>query len=609
MRRICSGRPILWFKPGVKYSQILLPFRRVLQMSRFVQGVKLALAVRKITDLNIKIQKKQWETWYDTSSLVQLTGCRSKGKSRQKILDGAIHKEKSERSDFIDGEINLGPKGNSKKRRDKKSTRNNSQNRGFSTVSRPHLVGAEIIGRRYYSDDHGSGGKKRIGDVEKPDFLMESSPVPSSRVERLFHYGSLATGLGLGIISESIRRIGDSEAKGSLVLNPANLERMTKKLSQMRGAALKIGQLLSFQDEKVFPPELHKILSRAQNSANYMPRGQLERVMRKELGKTWRTDNFASFDDYPIAAASIGQVHKAIMLNSHEQVAIKVQYPGVAGSIDSDLNNLMLLLTASRFLPEGLFLDKTIANARVELKWECDYLREAQSLETFEQFLKGDSAFVVPKVYHNLSTQSVLTMQYMKGTEITKGQWDQETKNWIASNIMRLCLLEIAKFKFMQTDPNWANFLYNPETKKIELLDFGAARGYSDEFIENYLGILRAAVKTDRKAVEEYSLKLGYLTGLESQSMLEAHIDSILVLGEPFRAEFNTANGEFDFHNQTITDRVRTNIGVMLKERLTPPPEETYGLHRKLSGAFLLCAKMKAKVPCAKLFEEIVGLH
>ncbi|ANB16037.1 protein kinase COQ8 [Sugiyamaella lignohabitans] len=484
-----------------------------------------------------------------------------------------------------------------------------AHSRSFGTLSYKRLSAHQC---RFYStaspeDPHLEASPKKIGVSEKKEFVMDSSPVPSSRLGRLFHYGSLATGLGIGALTESIRRIGDDKSSGStssVLLNPANLERMVKKLSQMRGAALKIGQLLSFQDQSLFPPEIQKVMSRVQNSANYMPRGQLERVVSKDLGKNWRTNLFAKFEDYPIAAASIGQVHKAVLLDSYEQVAVKVQYPGVANSIDSDLNNLMLLLTASRFLPEGLFLDKTIDNARTELKWETDYLREAQNIETFREYLKDDPVFVVPKVYHQASSDHVLTMEFMAGKEITQYEWSQPTKDWIATHIMRLCLLEIARFKFMQTDPNWANFLYNDKTKKIELLDFGAARGYNSDFIKNYLGVLRAAVRKDRKACEKYSIKLGYLTGLESKAMLDTHIDSILVLGEPFAQE-----GEFDFVNQSITTRVRANIGVMLRERLTPPPEETYGLHRKLSGAFLLCAKLNAKVPCSDLFREIVGVE
>ena len=121
------------------------------------------------------------------------------------------------------------------------------------------------------------------------------------------------------------------------------------------------------------------------------------------------------------------------------------------------------------------------------------------------------------------------------------------------------------------------------------------------EFITPYLEVLRAAVREDREACEHFSRELGYLTGLESKAMIDAHVDSILILGEPFRSS------TYDFREQTVTDRVRGNIRLMLRERLTPPPEETYGLHRKLSGAFLLCARLQAKVPCGDMFREIVG--
>src|SRR5262245_49832264 len=120
----------------------------------------------------------------------------------------------------------------------------------------------------------------------------------------------------------------------------------------------------------MLPPEIHEVLQRVQDSADYMPVSQRNKVLTSNLGADWR-DIFDSFEDVPIAAASIGQVHKAVLRSTKQSVAVKVQYPGVANSIDSDLNNLSILLTASRLLPKGLYLDKTIANARTELAWEC----------------------------------------------------------------------------------------------------------------------------------------------------------------------------------------------------------------------------------------------
>lgn len=466
--------------------------------------------------------------------------------------------------------------------------------------------------KREYSKAYGSqkpfSNRRYYSTKPLKKVVLESSEVPSSRLGRIFHYGLLAATVGAGAAVEGLKRItSGSEAKGLLLLSPRNVERIAKRLSRMRGAALKVGQMMSFQDALFLPEQVQQILLQVQNNAHYMPPGQLERVMVASLGPEWRRF-FASFEDVPMAAALIGQVHEAVTREGHTQVVVKVQYPGVADSIDLDLNNILLLLTALQMLPKGLFLEKSIASARVELKWECDYLREAQNIVRFGELLRDDPVFRVPRVFHNLSGEHVITMERMRGVEIAKGQWDQETRDWIANHIMRLCLTEIIKFRFMQTDPNWANFLYNEKNKTIELLDFGASIEYSESFVQRYANLLRAAAKGDRQGVEKYSKDLGYLTGMESPTMVSAHVDLILALGEPFSPEYNKG-APYDFSKQTVTDRVRGRIGTMLNERLLPPPQETYSLHRKFSGVFLLCARLGAKVECEKLFGDIFGFE
>ncbi|KAF9694967.1 hypothetical protein EKO04_007000 [Ascochyta lentis] len=446
-------------------------------------------------------------------------------------------------------------------------------------------------------------------EPEKPAYALRESRVPSSRFGRLWQYAGLGTSMALGAVGESLRRVTGTAAAtgGSLMLSPGNLEILVAKLSRMRGAALKLGQMISFQDSKMLPPQIQEVLQRVQDSADYMPAWQRDKVLSTNLGSEWR-DLFESFEDIPIAAASIGQVHKAVLKSTGQAVAVKVQYPGVASSIDSDLNNLSVLLTASRILPRGLFLDKTIANARTELGWECDYTREAECQTRFRNLVADDTdVFTVPKVFTEASGPTVLTAEMMSGVGVAKlNNLTQEQRDWIGTQILRLCLREIVEFKFMQTDPNWTNFLFNAKANKIELLDFGASREYPDEFVEPYINVLIAASKEDRTAIRDLSLELGYLTGDESTAMLNAHTDSVLTLAEPFKS---SGPAVYDFRDQTITDRVRDLIPVMVKERLAPPPEETYSLHRKLSGAFLLCARLGSRVPCRELFEQAIKTY
>ncbi|UKZ57892.1 hypothetical protein TrVGV298_011753 [Trichoderma virens] len=437
-----------------------------------------------------------------------------------------------------------------------------------------------------------------------PSYQLRESKVPATRFSRILNYGGLAAGMLGGAVTESVSRAFGGGGEGSVLLSGGNMERLVAKLSRMRGAALKLGQMMSFQDSKMLPAPLQEVLQRVQDRADYMPAWQRDRVLTSNLGSDWR-DLFSEFEEKPIAAASIGQVHRAVLKSNGKRVAVKIQFPGVADSINSDLDNLGILLTATKLLPRGLYLNKTIDNARLELGWECDYSREAECAKRYKELLQGEEdVFEAPYVYLEASGKQVLTMDFLDGIGVTRVKsFTQEQRDWIGTQILRLCLREITEFKFMQTDPNWTNFLYNAGTNKLELLDFGASREFPEEFISQYVQLLESASRSDREGVKKFSEGLGYLTGHESRTMLDAHIQSVLTLAEPFLA---SAPEVYDFKDQTITERVKALIPVMLNERLAPPPEETYSLHRKLSGAFLLCARLESKVRCRELFADSV---
>ncbi|XP_031340786.1 atypical kinase COQ8B, mitochondrial [Photinus pyralis] len=436
---------------------------------------------------------------------------------------------------------------------------------------------------------------------QKLNLSSKERTVPSSRVARMVSFGSLAAGLGVGTAAEYMRRsIGiGSESESNIFLNKANMDRIVDTLCKVRGAALKLGQMLSIQDESILNPELAKALERVRQSADFMPSWQVDNVLNTEIGPGWR-DTLLEFDNKPFAAASIGQVHMGKTLDK-ENVAIKIQYPGVAKGIESDIDNLVGIMKLWNLFPKGMFINNFVVVAKRELAWEVDYRREAECTRKFKTILEPYPNFHVPKVIDKLCASQVFTTEYVDGIPVDQCvELDMEHRKFIANNMLHLTLLELMVFRYMQTDPNWANFLYNPDTKKIYLLDFGASRDYPKEFVDNYVRIMKAATENDKETVMKVSQDMKFLTGYESKSMEDAHVEAVMLLGEAFRKE-----GEFSFNGHDTIARMQNLVPTMLSQRLCPPPDEIYSLHRKLSGIYLLCAKLKAPIAARSLFLDL----
>jgi aarF domain-containing kinase len=440
--------------------------------------------------------------------------------------------------------------------------------------------------------------------TDRLKFVGKASKIPTSSISRAINFGFLGASLFTNSLSMMVmdKIKGEDKKFSSYLVSESNAEKLTNTLCKMRGAALKLGQILSTFEDVVIPEPIKMALEKARAEADIMPNSQLIKILKHEYGKGWK-EKFIEFNEEPFAAASVGQVHKAI-LKDGTTVAVKIQYPGVAQSIDSDLQNLKRVFDYFKMFPKGMYIDDLVKNLGNELRMECDYTQESEKQTLFRNLLSQDFFYYVPKVIKDYSTNLILCSEFVEGTNVDElDGYPQHIKDKVGEKILELTLRELFEFKFMQTDPNPANFFYDGFSNRINLIDFGAARPFDEKFVDNYMAIVHSAAINDQDNVIRYSKEIGFLTGMESKIMMESHCQATLAVGEPFNIKMK--DEYFDFGNQDLTRKIYKLIPTMLKHRLKAPPTEVYSLHRKLSGAYLICIKLKSRVRSKKLFFDI----
>lgn len=222
--------------------------------------------------------------------------------------------------------------------------------------------------------------------------------LPTHRLSRLGKFASLATRVAGNVISEGSKQLaqGKKPKARDLLLTPQNVSRLTDQLAHLRGAAMKLGQMLSMDAGDILEPELADILARLRSSADPMPSKQLNQVLVNALGPEWKNE-FLAFNFKPIASASIGQVHQAYS-DDGEKLAVKVQYPGIRQSIDSDVDNVGTLLKIVGLIPESVDYKGLLEEAKKQLHDEADYQREAMFMQRYRQALKSSREGVTDSV-------------------------------------------------------------------------------------------------------------------------------------------------------------------------------------------------------------------
>ena len=432
--------------------------------------------------------------------------------------------------------------------------------------------------------------------------IAKNKAIPTSRIARASQLGGFVAKLAGNVLLDSSKSLlkGEKLSTSELLLTPANIKNLTEKLAQMRGAAMKLGQIISMDSGDLLPKELADILSKLQDNAYHMPHKQLVSALENSLGKNW-IDKFAYFNLTPFASASIGQVHLA-----HDEVgrklAVKVQYPGVSDAIESDVDNLGTLLKASRLVPKHIDINPLLSEAKKQLSQEADYLFEASASESFSKHL-NKQLFSLPVAQPD-SNKQVLIMSYIEGAPLSSLEaLPQDERNSIVLDLFRLFFNELFNIKLMQTDPNFANYVYCIEEKKIGLLDFGATRTISESISNGYKQLLISLVKHS----EHETITAAKAIGFFQDSISETYLQHILMLFElastPIRIEH-----DYDFASCDLPNQIRGHVMEIKNHQAQwhSPPIDAIFIHRKIVGLYLIAKKLKSKVNVHNLIKEFI---
>lgn len=429
----------------------------------------------------------------------------------------------------------------------------------------------------------------------------QSRKVPTGKLARLTSISGLAGTVVRNVIADKVKDFskGDARSLSSLVMQPKNIQALADKLSHLRGAAMKLGQMISMDAGELLPPELSVLLEKLRSNATPMPHKQLVKVLEQQLGEHW-LDHYSHFDLRPFAAASIGQVHNATLVDG-TKVAVKVQYPGIAQSIESDVDNVSSLLALSRIIPAEVDLKATLEEVKLQLKLEADYLLEAKHLADFKIALQHNPIFKVPTVYPKASSKHLITMAYLPGIDIaTCTDLNADERNRIVSQLLVLFFEELFEFCQMQSDPNFANYLYDTKDKTIVLLDFGATRSIPTSISNGYRQLLSAAYLNDRDAVIKAAQGIGFFQEDITDQQINTVIEMFMLATVPLRSDI-----EFDFGASDLAQQIK-EMGMQLSFKQgywhTPPVDAMF-IHRKLAGLYLMAAKLNAKINVNALFE------
>ena len=416
---------------------------------------------------------------------------------------------------------------------------------------------------------------------------------PPARGKRLFKLASMTASVASGYAKSKARSLMGADAEEEeRSFRKASGERIAATLGELKGAAMKVGQMASAAKE-LFPPEVTEALTSLQREAPPMEYEVIAEVIESELGAAPEV-LFQHFDPTPFAAASIGQVHRA-RTDDGREVVVKVQYPGVDSALDSDLQQVKLALRLGGLVKvDKRMIDATFAELRDRMEEELDYCNEADNVRTFHAFHKGHDKVAVPDVVGERSAKRVLTLTYEPGHrlhDLGKPGVPQALRDEVGTRLADMLTRQLFELKVIHGDPNPGNFAYRDDGT-LGVYDFGCVKPFTDQSLGKIRGLMHAVMARDPKALDASLIDIGRMR--PEHSIDPADWDRWLdALAEPFFTD-----AAYDYGAADLGKRVKSLVPWAMKRAhwWEPVPDLTI-LNRAVGGMYDNLREMKARVP------------
>jgi predicted unusual protein kinase regulating ubiquinone biosynthesis (AarF/ABC1/UbiB family) len=436
-------------------------------------------------------------------------------------------------------------------------------------------------------------------------------------MERNIALTKLGFGAGTKIVAHSIANIfrGEvrrSEADREFYRRQAQV--LADELGQLKGSVMKAGQMLSLYAQYFLPAEAVEVLTTLQDDSAPVHWDVIRPVLERALGRSRLAE--LDIDRQPLAAASLGQAHRARRKKDGLELVLKVQYPGVADAIESDITTLTRLLMMTRLVPRGLSLQPILSEVREMLHREVDYDAERSHTEAFARRLADDDRFVVPRVLGEYSSDQVLCTTFEQGLHVQSPEvqgLSQERRNHLAAAFLELFFREFFDWGMVQTDPHFGNYRVRVEPSgkdRIVLLDFGATRIFGQGFVDGYRELVRGALEGEADTILRGAVAINLMTPDFPRSTIENFADLCQMIIEPFATEnapkqLVDAAGNYNWGESDLPMRA-ANIAARgaLSRHFRIPPREIVFLHRRLAGVFIMLATLRARFAARDLLVQ-----